>query len=180
MILQSYNTLKKNVLEKYLNPIFFETGTYIGDSVKLALEVGFNKIISFEINKELQDKNILLFEKEINEGKVELHLGDTLLMMGDIVSKIESPTTFWLDAHFDFGVCGEKKCPLYEEISFISSSTIKNHTILIDDVRCFGSGNWGLGITKEKIIKEIKNINPEYKIKYEDGLVPNDILVAYI
>ena len=180
MELQSYNTLKINVLKKYLNPIFFETGTYLGDSVRLSLEAGFDKIISIEINEELQNKNKLLFEKEITEGKVELHLGDTLLIMGDIIKNLESPITFWLDAHFDFGVCGEKKCPLYEELNYISESKIKNHTILIDDVRLFGKGNWGQEISEEEIIQKIKKINPNYTIKYEDGHVPNDILVAYI
>lgn len=180
MKLESYYTLTKNVLEKYTNPIFFETGTYLGDSVKLALDTGFEKVISIEINKELQDRNEELFKKEIELENVQLFLGDTLVIMGDIIKNIDKPTTFWLDAHFDFGVCGEKKCPLYEELDFISQSPIKNHTILIDDVRCFGVGNWGKEISVEQITEKIKKINPEYKITFEDGFIPNDILVAYI
>ena len=55
-----YNTLKENVLLKYKNPIFFETGTYLGDSVDLALKVGFSKIISVEIEEYLQKENRLI------------------------------------------------------------------------------------------------------------------------
>jgi hypothetical protein len=177
---EHYYTLTKGVLEKYKNPIFFETGTYLGDSVALALEVGFDKVISVEINEELQSNNELLFKEQIEKGRVELHLGDTLLLLDKIVDKIEQPTTFWLDAHYDFGVCGVKRCPLYEELDFIAQSKIKTHTILIDDVRCFGIGNWGEGISVEGVIEKIKNINPNYNIVYEHGLVPNDIMVAYI
>ena len=180
MKLQSYNTLTKKVLQKYVNNTFFETGTYIGDSVKLALEVGFEKIISVEINEELQNKNKLLFENQIKDGNVDLYVGDSLIILEDIIKKLENRTTFWLDAHFDFGVCGVKRCPLYEELESISKSHINNHTILIDDVRCFGSGNWGQEINVDSVVEKIKKINPDYIIKFEDGIVPNDILVAYI
>ena len=37
-------TLSKEVLSKYLNPYFLETGTANADCVRLALEVGFKKI----------------------------------------------------------------------------------------------------------------------------------------
>ncbi len=37
---------------------FIETGTYLGDSVELALKVGFEKIISIELLEELQIRNI--------------------------------------------------------------------------------------------------------------------------
>lgn len=180
MELKSYFTLTENVLKKYVNPIFLETGTYLGDSVKLALNLGFEKVVSIEINEELQSKNELIFENEIKNNQVELYVGDTLIILGDLIKKIDKSTTFWLDAHYDFGVCGVKKCPLYEELEFIGQSEIKTHTILIDDIRCFGHGNWGDGISVEKVIEKLKEINPDYKIVFEPGIVPNDILVAYI
>lgn len=175
-----YNTLKENVLLKYKNPIFFETGTYLGDSVDLALKVGFSKIISVEIEEYLQKENITKFKQQIDEGKVELVIGDTILVMEDIIKKINQPTTFWLDAHVDRGITGIKKCPLYEELNFIAKSNIKTHTILIDDVRLFGSGNWGDGISMGEIKNKILQINPNYNITFEDGHVPYDILVAHI
>jgi len=178
---QHYYTLQKPVLEKYVNHTFVETGTYLGDSVQLALECGFEKIISIEIEPALHEGCVYMFGEEIAEGSVELILGDSLKEMKNIVSRLTERTTFWLDGHWDFGTQGVKVCPLYEELEAIAESPIKNHTILIDDMRMLGWGNWGEGITKETIIEKIKAINPEYKIAFEDThCAPNDILVATI
>jgi len=180
MIHPHYYTLKEKVLIKYMNPIFFETGTYLGDSVELALKVGFSKIISIEIEEYLQKENTKKFQQQINEGKVTLITGDTILVMEDIIKRINQPTTFWLDAHVDLGITGIKKCPLYEELDFIAKSNIKTHTILIDDVRLFGDKHWGTGINLNEIKNKILSINPNYKFTFEDGHVPSDVLVAYI
>lgn len=175
-----YYTLKEKVLSKYKNPCFVETGTYLGDSVELAIKLGFEKIISIEIDENLQSKNIIKFKNEIEKGIVNLIVGDTSLVMKDVIEKLNVQTTFWLDAHVDLGVSGLKKCPIYDELNMISNSKIKTHTILIDDLRCFGNGLWGEGIELEKIKNIILEINKEYKFTLEDGHVPNDILVAYI
>ena len=44
-------SLSKEVLEKYPNKYFIETGTHIGNSVRLALDSGIEKIITMEINE---------------------------------------------------------------------------------------------------------------------------------
>jgi hypothetical protein len=175
-----YYTLKENVLSKYKNPIFFETGTYLGDSVELAINIGFKKIISIEIDESLQNKNIKKFESYVNSGQVELIVGDTIIVMEEIIKNINQPTTFWLDAHVDTGITGIKMCPLYEELEYIKSSPIKNHTIMIDDLRIFGGGNWGSNIKLDDIKNKILMINSNYKFSLEDGCIPADILVAYL
>ncbi len=179
--LQSFHTLRKPTLDKYVNHTFFETGTYLGDSVKLALECGFEKVISVELMENLQNKNRKTFKNEVESGKVDLITGDTLLMIDSIIDKLNERTTFWLDSHQDLGPAGEKPCPLYEEIEAIGKSKIKNHTIMIDDMRCLdGRFPWSVGINQEGIISRLKKINPEYKISYENGMIPNDIMVAYV
>lgn len=180
--LQHFYTLTNPVLSKYVNHSFFETGTYLGDSVKLALECGFEKVISVELMEELQDRNKEIFKNEIEEEKVDLIVGDTLLILDSIVENLEDRTTFWLDAHQDLGPAGVKKCPLYEEIEAIGRSKIKNHTIMIDDMRCLnGVFPWSVGITKEGIVERIKQINEKYRIVFEPSpFGPQDIMVAYI
>ena len=178
--MKHYYTLKENVLKKYYNELFVETGTYLGDSVELALNVGFKKIISVEIDSELQEKNYQKFKKEIDEEIVELIIGDTSELMDDIVNKINKQATFWLDAHVDLGKCGIKKCPIFDELESISKSPIKTHTILIDDLRCFGRGLWGEGIDLVSVKEKLLSINKDYKFNLEDGHIPNDILVDYI
>jgi hypothetical protein len=172
-------TLSKEVLSKYLNPYFLETGTANGDCVKLALEIGFEKIFSIELDELLQNENIQKYQFLINEGKIDLITGDSLWEMSNIIPSLDKPTTFWLDAHQDFGPKGTKRCPLYEELSAIKYSDIKTHTILIDDMRMLGQW-WGEGISVDELKKRILEINPNYKFTFENGFAPNDILAAYL
>jgi hypothetical protein len=173
-------TLTKAVLSKYLNPYFLETGTANGDCVRLALEVGFKKIFSIELDENLQKENIQKYESFIKEEKVALITGDSLQEIKALISKLDKPTTFWLDAHVDSGPTGIKVCPLYEELEAIKTSSIKTHTILIDDMRILGTG-WGTQINLTEIQSRLLEINPKYNFKFENNTVAsNDILVAYL
>jgi len=166
--------------------VFLETGAHFGDGINEALNVGFNKIISIEIEQKFIDMCNNRFSNEVASGRVQIIKGDTLKIMGEIIVNINEPITFWLDAHWDNdGEHGEKLCPLFEELGFIKNHPIKNHLILIDDMRCMGGGLWGTGVQKEKIIEHIKEINSEYKISYTNGDLNHpayidDIMVAQI
>lgn len=161
-----------------MSPYFFETGTADGDAVRLALEVGFEKIFTVEIDEELYKKNIKKYKKEIKAGKVFMFLGDTFKLMPEIIEKhIDKKCTFWLDAHQDFGPSGVKRCPLIEELEYIKTKNHLGHTILIDDKRMFGTW-WGTGLNEQMVIDKLKELNQEYKISYEDGCVPKDIITA--
>jgi hypothetical protein len=172
-------TLRKDVLEKYMSSYFFETGTADGDAVRLAIEMGFEKIYSIEIDERLYIQNCEKFKKFIESGQVVLILGDSLLKMEEIIPQLDKPTTFWLDAHVDFGPKGVKRCPLYEELESIKTSNINNHKIMIDDMRIFGK-HWGIGISEETLKKTLLEINPKYTITIEDGYVLKDVLCAKI
>lgn len=172
-------TLKEDVLRKHISPYFFETGTSNGEAVKLAIDLGFEKIFSVEIDEELYKQNIQKFDKEIRESKVFLFLGDSIVVLKKLLDEhIDKKCTFWLDAHVDSGPSGLKKCPLYEELETISEHFIKDHTIMIDDLRCFGGGWWGEGINLENVKNKLFSINRNYSFNLEDGYVENDILVA--
>lgn len=174
-------TLKKEVITKYLSPYFFETGTSGGDAVRLALEVGFEKIFTVEIDEVLYNRNAESFKKEIEEGRVHMFLGDTFKLMPEILEKhIDKKCTFWLDAHWDGGPTGIKKCPLMEELDYIKKYMHLGHTILIDDRRIFGGGNWGTGISEAGVVNKLKELNENYQIRYEDGIIPRDIITAVL
>jgi len=173
-------SLKKEVLEKYLNKYFVETGTHIGNSVQLALNCGFEKIITMEINPEKVESAKKRFSKEIEEGKVIILQGDTVETFKEALKLLDGPATFWLDAHWDDGPQGEYLCPLPIELEEIKKTSIKNHTLLIDDRRLFGldGTTWGHTIDEDGILESIFDINEKYKISYEDGCVPKDIISA--
>lgn len=178
------STLSKDVLLKHKkNNIFVETGTLWGDGVAVALECGYDKIISIEIDPDRVEENSKRFAKEIREGRVELVEGDTFDVFEDIVDGLKEPATFWLDAHWDNdgAPIGEYKCPLPFELDTIAKSKIKTHTLMIDDRRLFGDreSTWGNTIDEGAIYEQVATINKSYFITYEDGHVENDVIVAY-
>lgn len=175
-------TLSKEVLEKYRNKNFVETGTLWGEAIEIALECGFEKIYSIEIDPKKVKFNQEKFAQEIGEGRVILVEGDTFEVFGGVLKKITGKTTFWLDAHWDGDVEGHYKCPLPFELEQISKMKSKSNTILIDDRRLFGDqgSTWGSEISEGQIVEKVMGINPNYQISYENGHVPNDIIVAKV
>ena len=136
------------------------------------MEAGFSTIYSIEIDNEKYEKCLKRFE---NINYVYLHKGDSGVVLGKIMMKLDAPATFWLDSHF-----GESNsyCPLIDELGILRKHYIKNHTILIDDIRLFGKG-W-CDIYEENILNQIMQINQNYRIRYIDGYTNDDILVAEI
>jgi hypothetical protein len=171
--------IQKTILDKYINDVFVETGTEFGDTVQIALDCGFKKIFSIELNPEKVKLCKDRFKLEIEQGRVEIFEGDVIDWFPEVVSKISKTTTFWLDAHWDDGPVGKYKCPLPFELDTILNSGKKNHTILIDDRRIFGGGNWGGGISEDSLKEQLKTINDDYVITTDDGFIPNDVLVAF-
>jgi hypothetical protein len=168
--------------------VFIETGTLYGDGVVHALDADFSKVISIDIDPSLVQAAKTLFSQR---GAVEIILGDSKKVLGEVLSRINETCTFWLDSHWDMGpVCGEVVCPLYDELTAIKNHPIKNHLILIDDMRIVGnsSHHWGKMVQKQAIIDMIKQINPQYNIAYTDGdlgpngggIVASDIMVAFV
>ena len=91
------STLSKEVLLKHKkNNVFVETGTLWGDGVAVALECGYDKVISIEIDPDRVAANSERFADEIAEGRVELVEGDTFDVFEGIVEGLEEPATFWL------------------------------------------------------------------------------------
>jgi hypothetical protein len=98
------------------------------------------------------------------------------------MENVNEQVTFWLDGHHSCGdtALGEYWAPLMQELDVIKNHSIKTHTIMIDDMRCWEEPNTTHGFYKEDIFKKLMEINSEYKFTYEDGDQENDILVAHI
>lgn len=162
--------LKKEVAEKYLNPVFVETGSWVGEGIQTALSVGFQKVISVELSEKYHN---LCKERFKGESRVNLWLGDVELVLWDMIKDIDIPITFWLDAHESGGdtACGIHGDPLSEELDIIKRHHRKDHIIMIDDLR---------GNRNPEMEKKLLEINPNYQFSFEDGYVTNDVLVARI
>lgn len=164
--------LTREIIRKYRggNRYFIETGTYEGDTVLMAVQEGFEKVFSIELNENRYIAAVKRFE---NEPKVKIVKGDSSIELPAIIKDLNSLIFFWLDAHLD----GPVNAPLFEELNAILQHPIKNHTILIDDVRRFGE--YLLNASKESLSKKLLEINSRYVIRYEnDGLTVDDVMAA--
>lgn len=170
----------------YLNPVFIESGTYAGEGVRAALRAGFESIISIELSDYYFS---LCRERYKNFSNVQLLYGDSVLVLPKVLKNINQCCTFWLDGHWMGGEEVIKKTgiydvPLMEELKIIATHPIKEHTILIDDMRLVRDKNseWGplINFCTCDIEEMIHSINPKYKITYVDGYKSDDILVAQV
>lgn len=163
---------------KYPNPCFIETGTYLGRGIISALRAGFYKIYSIELDETLYAAAKLKFA---SSSEVEIFHGSSDLILEKLLSDINSPVTFWLDSHYSGpGTAGTlDTCPLVSELEIINRHPIKDHTILIDDRRNFGTHEFN-GLSEAEVREILFRINPSYEIFYDYGGKgsEDDVLVA--
>jgi len=147
---------------------FVETGTHLGGSVQFSIDLGYEKIFSCEM---MEDRYNHCMEKFQSNDNVNLWLGDSNDCFADMMKNIDQKTCFWLDAHGEGG-----GVPTFEELDLIKQNSIKDHTIVIDDIPVYFSGK------EKKLEEKILSINSNYKIDYYKSINPVDdyVLAAYI
>jgi hypothetical protein len=176
---KSDSHLTSEYLQQYGNGNnFVETGTYHGDTVKLALQFGYQKIYSCELNKELYDNCVKMFEGNSN---VKIFWGDSIDCLHDIIKELDGPATFWLDAHASGPLVGGKSggSPVVDELKIIKSHGRTDHTIFIDDRRLFGCSEWSF-VKESDAMAVLQEINPNYNIHYLDAHQPKDVICATV
>jgi len=164
---------------RFPNKYFIETGSLIGDGINQALEAGFQNVISIELSDHYFKVSSDRFS---GDSRVKVVKGDSYKILPEILKEIDGPATFWLDGHHSCGdtALGDYWAPLMQELIAIKNHDIKNHTLLIDDMRCWEEPNEVHGFWKEDIFNIVKEINPDYQLSYLDGCCENDILVASV
>lgn len=183
-VVVSTNTGPSHLTKQYLDDkgvgiIFVETGTYLGDTVKLALEAGYKKVHSVELDPQLFADAVKMFA---DDSRVQIWFGDSVDCLKEIMNLIgDQPATFWLDAHASGPLPGGKSggSPVVDELNIITSSPHNGHTIFIDDRRLFGSAEWS-HVTEDQAMSVINQINPNYEIQYFDGHIAGDVICASV
>ena len=178
-MLRCDGTSTSDVFKKYPNTYFVETGSYLGDGIQNALDTdNFEEIYSIELSSYYYKICKVRFADFSN---VYLYRGDSSKVLKKVIKKIDAPATFWLDGHYSAGntARGDTNSPILNELEIIKNHKLHTHTILIDDVRLFGTEEFDF-VTLDMIIAKLLEINPNYTIVFENGYVNDDILVAYI
>ena len=186
---------------------FFETGLLNGECFGHALNLGFNKVCSIEINQKFVDLASKEYSDWVQVGIAEIIADDSANLSRYLHLVEDHRCIFWLDAHLDSGLETAVKtpvstCPLKHELEAIAMTKRKDHVIMIDDLRIITdmkSSSWtsdDADISSERFaLDDIKSmiykINPEYEIEILDGymlpftgkqeqILKDDILVAFV
>ena len=198
---------KHNCWDEEITDNFLETGTFFGHGVVSALLRGARNIISIEINQQFYYHNIIKFLLNLalsgqqftcktNDNSFSLKTancnitfinGDTREVMPQALELVNEPTTFWLDAHWGPDINSDLQgnedssvlFPIYKEIELIKQHKIKNHKIMIDDMKQYEK-YYSSDLTELK--NKILEINKDYtfRIKKKESDVDDYIFIAEI
>jgi len=143
----------------------------MGEGIKRALECGFERVISMEINPQFYND---IGRKFKVDSRVTLLLGDTEDLLPSVMASITERVVFWLDGHIltaSSRFFGKHKVPLLQELAIIAKHPIKTHTILIDDRNLMSNEKRGWAeVSEDRVLAALKAINPDYQISYEDSV----------
>lgn len=151
-------------------PNYIETGTDNGVSLEKAINSGYKNIITIDILECAHTRK--KFESNSN---VKFVKGSSSEVLWDLIKDINSQIVFYLDAH----ICGDeaKDLPVLSELDTIAKHHIKNHIIILDDVRLFKDMKLDIDV----VTKKLKQINPDYVIWFaDDEVAPRDLLICNI
>jgi hypothetical protein len=174
-----------NLLAKYPNRIGIDVGSYRGDSIQAFLDAGFEEVRSVDITYESWrfccDRFNLFDKHEPLLEKIKLYQGDSSKMLWTMITGVDEPMTFWLDAHSqlleDEEYSGGMDFPLLEELKQIGNHPIKCHHILIDDIIVLSHPDV-TGWSRKTIEDAILAINPNYRFEYIANPVKNNLLIC--
>lgn len=173
------NSLPPSVLLKYkgASKVFFETGTFTGESTRKAVKAGFDQIYSVELDI---DRYKAAKKKFATIANITLFQGESVAVMREVLPKIMDPILFWLDAHpIWIEPTPIPSTPLLDELRVIKECCTSSHiVILIDDMSMVGTYWKTFGM--EDVERGIRLIDPQFTIVRESNrFAPQNILVAY-
>lgn len=159
-----------DILRQHPAPVFVETGTFHGEAVRFALDLGFQEIHTIELDAGRAAGAREAFKD--NPG-VKVYRGSSEAMLPAILSQLTGPCTVWLDAHPD-GALTEQNTPLLYELRLLARYAHRNRvTVMVDDVRLFSPG---LLQKAEELIRG--EFPPGYQVSFLDNhIASGDIML---
>ena len=151
--------------------IFFETGTYLGNTV-FEVKDFFEEVYSVELSEQLSK---LARKRFAGDTHVRILNEDSSTALHAFIKILEQPALFWLDAHYSAGITakGKVQTPVRDELRSILSHPLKRHFILIDDVKDFNGEN------DYPTVAEILDMVQEYGADAYEAKVQGDVFMIY-
>lgn len=139
--------------------LFFETGSYVGETIN-EVKSEFKELISVEITEKY---STMCKRKFINDANVKIVKGDSVLELPELIDRNnDKKLLFFLDAHCSAGDTGknDKDVPLIEELKIIEEKYLNEGLVIIDDADMFDKDydvlTWE-GINEENIFGALKD-----------------------
>jgi hypothetical protein len=148
---------------------YVETGSYVGDSVTLAVKAGFQEIHSIDIINKIPES--------YSHGmkNITFHIGDSPKVLDELLPKLKDKKIFFfLDAHSMLTEGEEENYPLLNELNVIAKHC-NNCVILIDDY-LYMTHHLITGFSTKMIEKRLDMMGLE--IEYLSNPIINNILLA--
>ena len=92
--------LMKKIKDIFGVNVFFETGTFLGETAAIALSEEFEKVYTVELGKNLFE---IATNKLCSFNNVICYLGNSVDCFQENLKKINGKILFWLDAHYSAG-----------------------------------------------------------------------------
>lgn len=157
--------------------ILIETGHWKGEGTDRALQSGFEKIYTCDINADLIEQA----KEKYKDKNVVAETLESQLFIEKVLKELDEKVVIFLDAHFMPDATGEKfgeismkdgidPCPLIKELEAIKNHHIKDHVILIDDFQCFGTWMFDY-LELDDVIDFVKTINKDYKHRLVENVL---------
>lgn len=129
--------------------VFVESGTYDGGTLA-ALRRSFKQLHSIELSPYFYQQAMNRFAAD---DRITIWLGDSGVVLGEVLKRIHQPTLFWLDGHYSGGATarGIESTPIKHELAHIAEHEhVGQHVVVIDDARlfCGADGYPTIGETK--------------------------------
>ena len=164
----------KQLVEEFKPDIFLETGTYNGMTASVASSF-FKQVHTVELSQPHYREAKALFATSNN---VNVYWDSSPEMIREVVPNLDGHILFWLDAHYSGGTTvrgndnhndPDADTAIRKELEVIKECNIQHCTILIDDIRGFGTiindteylGCWAYPSLQE-VCRLGKEINPNF------------------
>lgn len=160
----------REFFKKHLRPVFVETGSYHGESIQSALDVGYPLVYSCELSP-IYHK--ICLERYAGNGLVHLRFGSSPDCLSQILPLLGTRATFWLDAHHSGGDTAgtAKDVTVLQEIAAIEHFQHRHDSaIIMDDANAFGNREcWLDNVSMSDVLDALKQCCPQSAIYYDMG-----------
>lgn len=147
-------------VRKYGYRNFIETGTYTGYTTEAVANMKVD-VTTIELSERIYN---LTRQRLSGHANIRFLLGDSGVVLPQVLDETREPSVIWLDGHYSEGgtAKGQTETPILEELKAIFKHRDKRHVVLIDDIRCFGKGDYPV---LEEVLNLIARMMPGYSFE---------------